>query len=262
MRAACSTAVTTNGGEPQIRERFMCIKFQTGLRKHEGTILPRSQATQSSPMSGFVWNFFLSRQAASKADLIAVVDLCQRTPKMARLEAVLFVTDEAVPLKRLLQLATLADVAEAQELIERLNTAYDASGSSFRIERVATGYRLLTRREFVLWLDKLHQRQATLKLTPPMLETLAIVAYRQQLTRADLEAVRGVQSAEMLKQLMERELVRIAGEDDSLGRPFLYETTRKFLELYGLQSLDELPLAERLRRIKPTKLESLEAEAA
>lgn len=181
---------------------------------------------------------------------------------MARLEAVLFVTDEAVPLKRLLQLATLADFAEALELINRLNTAYDASGSSFRIERVATGYRLLTRREFVLWLDKLHQRQATLKLTPPMLETLAIVAYRQPLTRADLEAVRGVQSAEMLKQLMERELVRIAGEDDSLGRPFLYETTRKFLELYGLQSLNELPLAERLRRSKPTKLESLESEAA
>ena len=181
---------------------------------------------------------------------------------MARVEAVLFVSDEPIPLKRLLQLATLADVAEAKELIDRLNAAYDASGSSFRIERVATGYRLLTRREFVLWLDKLHQRQAALKLTPPMLETLAIVAYRQPLTRADLEAVRGVQSAEMLKQLMERELVRIAGEDDSLGRPFLYQTTRKFMELYGLQSLDDLPLAERLRRIKPTKLESLEAEAA
>ena len=95
-----------------------------------------------------------------------------------------------------------------------------------------------------------------------MLETLAIVAYRQPLTRADLEAVRGVQSAEMLKQLMERELVRIAGEDDSLGRPFLYETTRKFLELYGLQTLDDLPLAERLRRIRPAKSEPAESEAA
>ena len=181
---------------------------------------------------------------------------------MARVEAVLFVADEPVALKRLLHLATLADVTEAKELIDRLNAAYDASGSSFRIERVATGYRLLTRREFVLWLDKLHQRQSALKLTPPMLETLAIVAYRQPLTRADLEAVRGVQSAEMLKQLMERELVRIAGEDDSLGRPFLYETTRKFLELYGLQTLDDLPLADRLRRIRPTKSEPLEAEAA
>jgi segregation and condensation protein B len=166
---------------------------------------------------------------------------------MARLEAVLFVADEPLPIKRLVQLATLADADEAQVLIDRLNRAYDTSDSTFRIEPVATGVRLLTRREFVSWLDKLHQRQATLKLTPPMLETLAIVAYRQPLTRADIEAIRGVQSAEMLKQLMERDLVRIAGEDDSLGRPFLYETTRKFLELYGLQSLDALPMAERLR---------------
>ncbi len=202
---------------------------------------------RTPPASGFVWNFF-----ASARDGVLAEDLLQdprrRTPKMARLEAVLFVADEPLPIKRLVQLATLADVDEAQALIERLNGAYDASDSTFRIEPVATGVRLLTRREFVYWLDKLHQRQAALKLTPPMLETLAIVAYRQPLTRADLEAVRGVQSAEMLKQLMERELVRIAGEDDSLGRPFLYETTRKFLELYGLQSLDDLPMAERLRR--------------
>ena len=181
---------------------------------------------------------------------------------MARLEAVLFVADEALPLRRLVQLATLAEVSEAQELIEQLNAAYDSAASSFRVERVATGYRLLTRRDFVFWLDKLHQRQSSQKLTPPMLETLAIVAYRQPLTRADLEAVRGVQSAEMLKQLMERELVRIAGEDDSLGRPFLYETTRKFLELYGLQTLDDLPMSDRLRRLRPTTPNSEQPEAS
>lgn len=205
--------------------------------------------THSVPASGFVWNFFATnRESSGEANSSGGIDLTRRTPKMARLEAVLFVADEPLPIRRLVQLATLADADEAQSLICRLNQAYDASDSTFRIEPVATGVRLLTRREFVYWLDKLHQRQAALKLTPPMLETLAIVAYRQPLTRADLEAVRGVQSAEMLKQLMEREMVRIAGEDDSLGRPFLYETTRKFLELYGLQSLDDLPMAERLRR--------------
>ena len=208
-----------------------------------------ARRTHSVPASGFVWNFFATnRESSGDANSTSGVDLTRRTPKMARLEAVLFVADEPLPIKRLVQLATLADADEAQSLINRLNQAYDTSDSTFRIESVATGVRLLTRREFVYWLDKLHQRQAALKLTPPMLETLAIVAYRQPLTRADLEAVRGVQSAEMLKQLMERELVRIAGEDDSLGRPFLYETTRKFLELYGLQSLDDLPMAERLRR--------------
>jgi segregation and condensation protein B len=196
--------------------------------------------------TGWAWNFAV----ATRQDAVsgAAADVRLRTPKMARLEALLFVADEPLTLKRLVQCATLADINEAEALIARLNAAFDASQSAFRVERVATGFRLLTRRDFVDWLDKLHQRQAALKLTPPMLETLAIVAYRQPLTRAEVEAIRGVQSSEMLKQLMERELVRIAGEDDSLGRPFLYETTRKFLELYGLQSLDDLPMSERLRR--------------
>lgn len=210
--------------------------------------------------AGFRWSFFATNRD-DDAYHNRPTDVRRRTPKMARMEAVLFVADEALPIKRLVQLATLADVDEAQELIARLNLAYDASGSTFRIERVATGLRLLTLREFVFWLDKLHQRQAALKLTPPMLETLAIVAYRQPLTRADVEAVRGVQSAEMLKQLMERELVRIAGEDDSLGRPFLYETTRKFLEVYGVQSLDDLPMADRLRRKREVVPEEITSAA-
>ncbi len=217
-------------------------------------------AARSSTSNGFLWNFFATAHADNSRES-RLTDVRRRTPKMARLEAVLFVGDEPLSIKRLVQLATLADAEEAQELIDRLNSAYDASGSTFRVERVATGLRLLTRREFVFWLDKLHQRQAALKLTPPMLETLAIVAYRQPLTRADLEAVRGVQSAEMLKQLMERELVRIAGEDDSLGRPFLYETTRKFLELYGLQSLDDLPMADRLRRQRTPVTEEITSAA-
>ena len=86
-------------------------------------------------------------------------------------------------------------------------------------------------------------------LSPPMLETLTIVGYRQPITRADIEAIRGVQSAEMLRQLMERGLVKIGGEDDSLGRPYLYITTRRFLELFGIHSLRDLPMADRLRRL-------------
>lgn len=220
----------------------------------------REFTRRGSSATGFLWNFFATNRGTESTENLPADVRC-RTPKMARLEAVLFVSDEPLSLKRLVQLATLADTEEAQDLVDRLNLAYDASNSTFRVERVATGLRLLTRREFVFWLDKLHQRQAALKLTPPMLETLAIVAYRQPLTRADLEAVRGVQSSEMLKQLMERELVRIAGEDDSLGRPFLYETTRKFLELYGLQSLDDLPMADRLRRQRTPVAEEITSAA-
>lgn len=177
---------------------------------------------------------------------------------MARLEAVLFVAEGALSVRKLVQAATLADAAEGRQLLDELNALYDEGGSPFRIERVATGYQLLTRPPYSPWLDKLHERQNELKLSPPAMETLTIVAYQQPITRADIEAVRGVQCAEMLKQLMERGLVRICGEDDSLGRPYLYDTTKKFLELFGLKSLDDLPMAETLRRKPQTPPEPSE----
>lgn len=173
---------------------------------------------------------------------------CRRNAKMARLEAVLFVADTPLSPRRLSQLATLADATEARTLIHKLNAAFEQASTPFRIERVAAGYRLLTLPQFAFWLGKLHHREADLKLSPPAMETLTIVAYRQPITRADVEAIRGVQCSEMIKQLMERGLVRIGGEDHSLGRPFLYETTRKFLETFGLRDLEELPLAAKLRR--------------
>jgi len=185
-----------------------------------------------------------------------------RSVKMARIEAVLLVSESAVSIRRLVQLATLADLAEARDLLTQLNQAYDTADSAFRIEEVATGVQLLTRPEFSHWLDKLHQRQSELKLSAPAMETLAIVAYRQPTTRADVEAIRGVQCSEMLKYLMERGLARIGGEDDSLGRPYLYVTTKQFLELHGLNSLNDLPISERLRKPKSQAVESeIESES-
>ena len=185
-----------------------------------------------------------------------------RSNRMARVEAVLLIANSAVTTRKLAQLATLADAAEAKDLIEKLNHAYDNSNSSFRIERVAAGYRMLTRPELVFWLDRLHKREARVRLTQSMLETLTIVAYQQPITRADIEAIRGVASTEMLKQLMERGLVRIAGHDDSLGRPYLYGTTRVFLEMYGLKNLDDLPMATDLRRKKVAPVSLDEAAAS
>jgi segregation and condensation protein B len=167
---------------------------------------------------------------------------------MARLEAALFVAENAQSPKKLAQVAALEDAREALELIEQLNAIYQQSRSAFRIERVATGFRLLARQELATWLDRVHQRQALTKLSPPLLETVTIIAYRQPCTRADVESIRGVQSAEIIKNLMERNLVRVVGEDDSLGRPYLYGTTRQFLETFGLISLADLPHADRLRR--------------
>ncbi|MEX0700659.1 MAG: SMC-Scp complex subunit ScpB [Planctomycetales bacterium] len=202
--------------------------------------------------TGWRWLFSLRRTDAAGGPRGNAQHPDRRSPKLARVEAVLFVAEGPLSPRKLAQHALLADAAEAGALIEQLNLSYDHAGSAFRIERVSTGYQMLTRAEFAPWLDRLHQRNSELKLSPPALETLAIIAYRQPITRADVEAVRGVQSTEMLKQLLERGLVKIAGEDESLGRPYLYGTTRQFLELFGLRSLDDLPLAEQLRSTTAT----------
>ena len=212
------------------------------------------------PVDGRRWEFFAQNDAPAMLVLLPGVDpVCLRTAKMARMEAVLLVSNGPQSARRLMKLATLADVSEARRLIDRLNLSYDRDGSAFCIERVASGYRLLTRPLFAFWLGKIHHRQAELKLSPPALETLAIVAYRQPLTRSEIGSVRRVQCSDMLKHLMDRNLIRIAGEDDSLGRPFLYETTRQFLELFGLTDLDRLPHADVLRKPRAASLADAES---
>ncbi len=233
------------------------------MRNSNSQLQPPGRWTTSTG-AGFLWHFRAQpEEKPVAADAGLQPGQFLRTEKMARLEAALFVAEDALPARRLAHVATLADATEARTLMKRLNEFYDTAGTAFRVERVAAGYQLLTRPEFAFWLGKLHHRQAELKLSSPAMETLSIVAYRQPVTRADIEAVRGVQSTEMLKQLMDRNLVRIAGNEDTLGRPFLYGTTRRFLEIFGLQNLDDLPMAERLRIQKPASgAEEPEAEIA
>lgn len=171
-----------------------------------------------------------------------------RSTRLARLEAALLISDGAVAERKLAQVARLIDVKEVQQLIQVLNESYDRTRSAFRIEQTAAGYLLMTRAALAPWLDRLHNRQAEMKLSGPMMETLTIIAYQQPVTRADVEAIRGVQSAEMVRQLMDRGLVRICGEDESLGRPFLYATTRQFLSAFGLRRMEDLPNYGSLRR--------------
>ena len=168
--------------------------------------------------------------------------------KLARLEAALVAADRALSARKLAEVARLVDRREAERLLSELNAGYDAAGMAFRCERVARGYRLLTRRRLAPWLERLHARPPRHDLSAPVLETLTVVAYRQPCTRADVDAVRGVSSADLLKQLLDKQLIRIAGEDPSLGRPFLYGTTGKFLETFGLKSLAGLPEVEGLPR--------------
>jgi len=171
-----------------------------------------------------------------------------RSPQLARLEAVFFVADSPLTAKKLFEAAKLIDAKQCQQLIDELNALYDAENSPFRIEQIANGYQLLTRPEYSQWLSRVHQRTVELKLTPPTLETLTIIAYRQPITRADVEAIRGVQCSDVIKQLMERQLIRIGGEDDSLGRPYLYETTKQFLHYMGIRRINQLPNYDELRQ--------------
>lgn len=174
-----------------------------------------------------------------------------RSMRLARLEAALLISKGATSAKKLAQTARLIDAREVVSLIQILNDSYDRTRGAFRIELTAIGYQMMTRAAYAPWLGRLHSRQAEMSLSSPMLETLTIIAYQQPVTRADVEAIRGVQSAEMIRQLMDRGLIRIAGEDDSLGRPFLYETTRQFLTLYGMRRLEDLPDYAALRRQRP-----------
>lgn len=164
-------------------------------------------------------------------------------------EAILFASDEPLTAERLSNIAETGK-AQVREHIENLNGKYQQNGHSFRIERIAAGYQMLTLADYNHWLKKLLRARGDSKLSPAALETLAVVAYKQPVIRADIEAIRGVAAGEMIRQLMYKGLVKIVGRAEVLGRPMLYGTTRKFLEVFGLNTLRDLPKIEELKKPK------------
>ncbi|MDX1962949.1 MAG: SMC-Scp complex subunit ScpB [Pirellulales bacterium] len=167
---------------------------------------------------------------------------------MAKVEAILFIAREPLTSRKIAQLTDLPDGTAARTVIRRLNAFYDSSGSAFVVREIAGGYQLFSRPQFGPWLRKLLQTSLEVRLSGPALETLAVIAYRQPLLRSEVEAIRGVQCGDLLRQLLERDFVRIIGRTDDLGRPLLYGTTKKFMQVFGLRHLDELPRAEQLRK--------------
>jgi segregation and condensation protein B len=160
------------------------------------------------------------------------------------LEALLLATHAPLTAGRLAELMGLDTTRAIRQGVRDLNAIYEQSNRSFRIEQVAGGYQMLTLPEFGEHLKKLHQREIDAKLTKAALETLAIIAYKQPILRADIEAIRGVACGETIRNLMEKHLVKIAGRAEEPGRPILYGTTKRFLELFGLNSLKDLPQSE------------------
>jgi segregation and condensation protein B len=168
-----------------------------------------------------------------------------------KLEAALLTSDRAMNAGKLAEALGLRFPGASKpvnQMIDQLNSVYDDTGRAFRIEQVAGGWQMMTRPEHADVLAALHKTKSQGKLSPAAMETLAVVAYKQPVLRADLESIRGVACGETLRSLMERHLVKIVGRAEEIGRPMLYGTTKQFLELFGLASLKDLPKVEEMRR--------------
>ena len=181
-------------------------------------------------------------------------------------EAILFAADSALTAARIAQIAQIAGQKSVKEIIAALNAKYEQMGCAFRIDAIAGGYQMLTEPQYAEVLKRLYKVRGETKLTGASLECLSIVAYKQPILRADVEAIRGVASGEVLRTLMERQMVKIVGRAELVGRPMLYGTTKRFLEVFGLANLEDLPNAEELRGLwtdpnKPVAAEATQAPA-
>ncbi len=162
------------------------------------------------------------------------------------LEAILFATDEPLTESKLAGIVETT-TKQVRDSIEGLNAKYAAENHAFRVEQIAGGYQMLTLNTYNPWLKKMLRARSDNKLSPAAMETLAIIAYKQPIIRADIEAIRGVAVGEVIRSLMYKGLVKITGRAEILGRPMLYGTTKKFLEIFGLNSLKDLPKVEELK---------------
>jgi len=163
------------------------------------------------------------------------------------IEAILFATDEPLTDNRLAGIVETTG-KQVRQCIKTLNEKYEKNHNAFRIEQIAGGHQMLTLSTYNSWLRKMLRARSDSKLSPAAMETLAIIAYKQPVIRVDIEAIRGVAVGEVIRSLMYKGLVKIVGRAEILGRPMLYGTTKKFLEVFGLNSLKDLPKAEELKK--------------
>jgi segregation and condensation protein B len=161
----------------------------------------------------------------------------------AVVEALIFASPEPVTLKTLAKLLDSEPKEDIVQAIDELKAAYDRPGGLQMVE-VAGGYQIVTRPELHEWVRRLFHERTTQKLSVASLETLAVVAYKQPVTAPEIAEIRGVNTAGVLGTLMERKLIKIVGRKQVVGRPFLYGTTREFLQRFGLNDLSDLPKVE------------------
>ncbi len=198
----------------------------------------------------------IGRQNSSSAD--TAIGRQNRTRELRQIiETLVFAAETPVSPARLAELAgrTASEVSAA---VDQLNQEYDDTGRTFRIHRVAQGYQLYTLPEYAGWVRAMYKRQFVHRLSKPALEVLAIVAYRQPVTRPEIEKLRGVDCSGPLLTLLERRLIATAGRARRPGSPFLYRTTREFLRYFGLESLEDLPPLEEFGALLAETAENVE----
>ena len=194
--------------------------------------------------------------APDKAESVQSAQQAEDDEVAACVEAILFSSESPLTAARIVQIAELPGQRSVTTAVMQLNERYDGMGAAFHIEAIAGGYQMLTKAEYHDVVGRLSRSRSETRLSQAALETLAVIAYRQPVLRADIEAIRGVACGEVLRGLMDKQLVKIVARAEVLGRPMLYGTTRRFLELFGLKDLKDLPRVEELR----TGAKSLQAE--
>lgn len=156
-------------------------------------------------------------------------------------ETLLFITDEPIKTERIAKICEVKNVKHMEELLEKIKHSYDIENRALCIMKVAGGWQMSTRSEYSLWVRKLYQTRLTMRLSNAALETLCIIAYKQPVTRAQIERIRGVDVMGPIDTLLERKLIAVLGRAETVGRPILFGTTEEFLRQFGLNSLSDLP---------------------
>lgn len=162
------------------------------------------------------------------------------------IEALLFVSQSPLTIETILQIISDTTANEIKQTIKELTADYNSKQSPLQIIEIAGGWQFSTKKEFAPYIRKLYKEKTTLKLSSSAIETLAIIAYKQPITRAEIEQIRGVEVTAVLKTLIEKNLVKTCGRKETVGTPFLYGTTQQFLVYFGLKSTDELPSLQEL----------------
>ena len=185
--------------------------------------------------------------AAVQGEVVPEVSTADQMPLRQVLEALLFASDVPLSAAKIVQTLGLDTARTVKAAVAELNEAYSRREAAFRIEERAGGYQILTLPQYAEYIQRLLRKRDEGRLTPAAMETLAIIAYKQPILRVDVEAIRGVACGEVIRTLMEYNLVKIVGRAEEVGRPMLYGTTRHFLEVFGLGSLKDLPKSDQLK---------------